>query len=365
MSTSTNARTARSNPVAAAADLARHSARAAVYYGLNRLTSRIAKRQLADVTPFKPTRPVPTERAMLAEVWNLLKSDAQLVRDGICLAPRPASPADLATPLEWLGRVREMVADVPAVARRYKERDGHEVVRDAPTAELAGDLPDYYRQNFHFQTGGYLTEGSARVYDVQVETLFMGTAMLMRRQALRPIAKHIHGRDQRTMQLCDVACGTGHFLGEVLEAFPRLNVTGVDLSDEYLDEARRQLRHRHGVTLNLGNAEALPLPDASQDIVTCVFLFHELPHGVRRQVVAEFARVLKPGGLLVFIDSLQWSDKPEWAGLLEAFPVRFHEPYYRNYLDDDLDALFAGAGLAASGHWNAFMSKIVVRKKVG
>ena len=75
------------------------------------------------------------------------------------------------------------------------------------------------------------------------------------------------------------------------------------------------------------------MPDASADIVTSVFLFHELPPDVRRQVTAEMARILKPGGLFVFLDSLQLGDRPPWDGLLEAFPARFHEPYYRNYID--------------------------------
>ena len=39
--------------------------------------------------------------------------------------------------------------------------------------------------------------------------------------------------------------------------------------------------------------------------VTCVYLFHELPAGVRRAVAAEMARVLRPGGLVVLVDSVQ------------------------------------------------------------
>ena len=57
--------------------------------------------------------------------------------------------------------------------------------------------------------------------------------------------------------------------------------------------------------------------------------------------------MLKPGGLFVFIDSLQMGDKPGWDGLLEAFPHRFHEPYYRHYSTDDLDGMFQAAGLEA------------------
>ena len=97
------------------------------------------------------------------------------------------------------------------------------------------------------------------------------------------------------------------------------------------------------------NAENLPLADASQDIVTVIFLFHELPAPVRRRVAHEMARVLKPGGLLVFLDSAQYGDVPGWDGALESFPHRFHEPYYRNYLEDDLDGIFTAAGLLRAG----------------
>ncbi|MFN3869675.1 MAG: class I SAM-dependent methyltransferase [Hyphomicrobiaceae bacterium] len=116
-------------------------------------------------------------------------------------------------------------------------------------------------------------------------------------------------------------------------------------------------------TLLAANAEAIPLPDASQDIVTSVFLFHELPPDVRRIVAGEMARVLKHGGTLVFIDSLQMGDRPGWDGLLEAFPHRFHEPYYRQYTIEDLDGMFRDVGLAAVGWWPAFLSKVMVRRK--
>jgi hypothetical protein len=80
-------------------------------------------------------------------------------------------------------------------------------------------------------------------------------------------------------------------------------------------------------------------------------------------VTAEIARVLKPGGLFVFIDSVQLGDKPGWDGLLEVFPARFHEPYYRHYAIDDLDGMFAAAGLSPVQSWVAFLSKVMVRRK--
>ena len=84
----------------------------------------------------------------------------------------------------------------------------------------------------------------------------------------------------------------------------------------------------------MGKAEALPLPDNSQDAVTNVFLFHELPPKVRRITIRECARVLKPGGRLVILDSLQCGDRPGYDGLLELFPQNYHEPYYSSYINE-------------------------------
>jgi ubiquinone/menaquinone biosynthesis C-methylase UbiE len=224
-------------------------------------------------------------------------------------------------------------------------------------------LPAYYAQDFHFQTGGYLTEGSARLYDVQVETLFLGGAAPMRREALRPIAEFMRGRDQRSIRLLDVACGTGRLLRDIRLAYPAMQLSGLDLSAPYLDEARRHLAPLRPATWIEANAEAIPLPDASQDIVTTVFLFHELPPAVRRIILAEMARVLKPGGLLVFIDSLQMGDRPGWDGLLEGFPERFHEPYYRHYAIDDLDAAMNERGLVARSEWTSYFAKVMARTR--
>ena len=280
---------------------------------------------------------MPSLQELLADQAQLLMSDALAVRDGLY----PPMDDDAASPLGHLARVRQMFADLPEAYARRAEKDATTVKAEP----AAAGVPDYYAQDFHFQTGGYLTEGSARLYDVQVETLFMGAAGPMRRTALAPIAEFMRGRDQRKVTLVDVACGTGRFLRQVRLAYPAMTLKGLDLSRPYLDEAARQLDGLRGAELIEAPAEKMPLADASVDIVTSIFLYHELPPDVRRQVTAEIARVLKPGGLFVFIDSLQMGDKPGWDGLLEAFPHRFHEPYYRHYAIDDLDGMFSAAGL--------------------
>ncbi len=343
-----------SDALGMAARLASNSIRFGWYYGLNQLLDRRAQRLHARPS-FRPERPVPTRQELLADLGRLFIEDAARVRDGIYAAGEEM-PGTLP---DYFVRLRELMADLPAALQRRAGRDATSA-RAQPSAE---GLPEYYTQDFHFQAGGYLSDDSARLYDLQVETLFYGSAAVMRRAGLAPISRFLKGRDQRRLALLDVACGTGRFLRQVRLAFPALKLTGLDLSRPYLHEAERHMQGLRPAKLVAANAETIPVSDASQDIVSCIYLFHELPPAVRRRVTSEIARVLKPGGLLVFIDSLQMGDKPGWDGLLESFPVRFHEPYFEHYASDDLGAMFTAAGLEDESTSLAFLSKVMVRRK--
>jgi ubiquinone/menaquinone biosynthesis C-methylase UbiE len=324
-----------------------------LYLSLNRLVGWHSDR-LGRRPRYRPSLPAPGEGEILADLARLFRRDAEAVRDGLF-----PSLGEALGPLETLGRARAMLADLPSALQRRAEADAGSV-HDVTTTD---GLPAYYTQDFHYQTGGYLSEQSARLYDMQVETLFLGGAAPMRREALRPIAGHLRRRDQRRMSLLDVACGTGRFMRDVRLAWPALRLTGLDLSGSYLDEARNNLRGLRPASFLRANAESIPLPDGSQSIVTAIFLFHELPPEARRHVAAEMARVLEPGGLLIFIDSLQMGDRPGWDGLLEGFPVRFHEPFFESYAIDDLGDVFRGVGLAPHSVWTSFLSKVIVCAK--
>jgi ubiquinone/menaquinone biosynthesis C-methylase UbiE len=300
-------------------------------------------------------KPVPDRRRLFADMAVLFQQDLANVEAGIY--PLPADhDGSLAT---LLRRSRLFFEDLPDVHRRRERGERSEVLTEA----TRGKRPRYYLQNFHFQSGGWLTEDSARRYDTQVEVLFQGTANATRRQALPRLSEIFAGRDQRRLRLLDVGCGTGRFLDFVKQAWPRLPVVGLDMSEPYVREARRHLRRWARVEFLVGDVERLPVPDASQDAVTGIFLFHELPPRVRRAVFGEFARVLKPGGRLVLVDSLQWGDEPDYDGLLELFPQNFHEPYYASYLDEDFTALAATCGLVHAGDRTAFASKVMAFDK--
>jgi hypothetical protein len=84
----------------------------------------------------------------------------------------------------------------------------------------------------------------------------------------------------------------------------------------------------------------------------------------RRIVFRECARVLKPGGRFVLVDSLQHGDQPDYDGLLDVFPESYHEPYYRSYLDEDFGAMAKSCGLTHVRDVNAFISKVMVFDKM-
>ncbi len=332
------------------------SARVAWYGGHHLLANRVGKRTAFAEKGVKVENEYPNRDRFLGEMRSLFERDWANIEAGLYAAP---SALDRSA-IKVLEQSAAFLRDLPQVARRRRDHVHDEVLSE----EAREKFPRYYLQNFHYQSGGWLTEDSAKLYDFQVETLFGGTADAMRRQALVPIAEHMKGRDQRRLNLLDVATGTGRFPTFVKDNWPRLHVTAMDLSPAYLDEARKALKPWRDVTFLEANAETMPLADASQDIVTAIYLFHELPPKVRAIVAKEIARVLKPGGLFVFVDSIQPGDTPGFEALTEFFPQAFHEPYFESYLDWDLRAGFEAASLAMSSSTPAFLSKVAAFAKV-
>jgi len=99
-----------------------------------------------------------------------------------------------------------------------------------------------------------------------------------------------------TRRLLDVACGTGIVTRRLAAARPGTRVTGADLT---YGMARTAALRLPGAVV-LADSRALPFPDNVFDAVTSVWLLHLLdrPEDVRA-VVAECARVLRPGGVYV------------------------------------------------------------------
>ena len=312
----------------------------------------------------RPDEPMVVTRPDIAELrrafFRVFRQDRANIEAGLYPAPSDVKPGELARTLRQSAR---LLRDARVVDERRRARAGTEV-RLLPGSER---FPTYYRQNFHYQSDGWFSEESARLYDDQVEVLFTGAADAMRRMALAEIVQAVRtGGDQRRVRYLDVAGGNGRFLRQVMGVFPRLDAAMLDLSPAYTAVARERLAAWPHVDVIEGAAEAMPLDDGSIDVMSCIYLFHELPPRVRPKVLAEIARVLKPGGVFVFADSLQFGDNPKLDGLLEYFPESFHEPYYKSYLREDFVAMSRAAGLEPAGEAQAhFLTRVAVFRKPG
>jgi ubiquinone/menaquinone biosynthesis C-methylase UbiE len=100
----------------------------------------------------------------------------------------------------------------------------------------------------------------------------------------------------------DVGCGSGYSLPKLAQRFAPQQLIAVDIDPQMLAAARQQA-DRAGVPVRLLEASSsrLPLPDASADLLFCHQTFHHLVE--QEEALAEFLRVLKPGGILLFAES--------------------------------------------------------------
>jgi ubiquinone/menaquinone biosynthesis C-methylase UbiE len=330
---------------------ARQTARVAWYAGHYAAGRRLLKPM---PKPDFAVGPTPTRAELTTDMRAVFTREWRDIEAGLFPAPRTLA----AEPGELLRRSLRYFRDLPQVdARRHGQLDD-----EMPPGQQGDGLPDYYRQNFHFQSDGWLSEHSAEIYDTQVEVLFTGAADVMRRRAMKPIADWMAGRNQRDLRGLDVGCGTGRLLAFLHHAWPGMRLTGLDLSPPYLAEARRLIGRTARVKLIEGAAETLPFDDASLDLVVSSFLLHELPPDIRTAALREMARVVKPDGLVVIVDSIQRGDQPTWDGLLDLFPHYFHEPYYADYVGGSLEAWAADAGFFPFATERAFLSKVVAFK---
>ncbi len=261
--------------------------------------------------------------------------------------------------IEWAKKYPLVWLDMPQTWQRRKKNKTREIPRNVREEEY----PDYYLQNFHHQTDGYLSKHSAEIYDLQVEILFNGTADSMRRRVLSPLKtglKKFSNEDSKKVKVLDIATGTGRTLQQIQSALPKVELYGLDLSGSYLKQASKYLSSRSGdlVQLTKGNAEKMPYSSESFQALTCVFLFHELPREARQNVLKECFRLLEPGGTLVLADSIQIEDSPKFTPIMENFHKIFHEPYYRDYIVDNINLRLEESGFSSISSESHFMTKV-------
>lgn len=132
-------------------------------------------------------------------------------------------------------------------------------------------------------------------------------------------ALKLAGDDLRPRRILDLGCGTGWFTRKIAQTWP-CQVTGVDLSPGMIKQASE--RSEQGIELMVADAESLPVPSNSFDVVFSNLMVQWCDDP--RTVFAECRRVLRPGGRLVLSTLLEGTLgelKQAWA---EADPGQQH-----------------------------------------
>jgi len=127
----------------------------------------------------------------------------------------------------------------------------------------------------------------------------------------------------------DLGCGTGQMTA-ALAPFVR-HVIAVDGSAAMLQAAKKRLQGFDNVELRRGDLEALPIDDAKLDAATLALVLHHLADP--RRVLAEVARVLKPGGQLLVVDMLP-HDRESYRQQMGHVWLGFSEEHVRRILDE-------------------------------
>ena len=227
----------------------------------------------------------------------------------------------------------------------------------AAVLDPATQPPAYYRARFHAYQQGNLCWAAAceaeQATDAMAlrvwpgETLSPTEAQQRLRQAIfAAIEPSLRGPVHHALDLgCSVGVGT-LALADWLEhrQHEPATVSGLDLSPEMLAVARVRDAERRIQAWHHAPAEATGLPSAAFDLVTLQFVCHELPQSATRAVLAEAARLLRPGGVIALVDQDPGSAVIRRLPAPIATLLKSTEPYLEEYFRLDLPAALEQAG---------------------
>ncbi len=127
--------------------------------------------------------------------------------------------------------------------------------------------------------------------------------------------------DLRGKKVVEVSCGHGGGAAYVADTYRPASYLGIDISERNVGLATQRFSRLTSLSFQAGNAEALPLPDASCDALINVEASHLYDNPAR--FFTEALRVLMTGGMFFHVD-LAWKDKYP-PGMIAAAGFKVHE----------------------------------------
>lgn len=216
----------------------------------------------------------------------------------------------------------------PLTTQLHDPAEPHDADTSSMPTQFAGSIPDDYDRHL----GPVLFEFSGRDMARRVETGTVGTA---------------------SPRVLEVACGTGISTEHLWRQLPSgTQIVATDISPAMLDYAIGHRGDLPGVSFQQASADALPFENAAFDALVCQFgiMFFDDKEAALR----EFARVVRPGGLLAF-SVWESHEKNPVVGLAQrtiasffaSDPPRFLELPFSYHDTKAISKLVEGAGFTA------------------
>lgn len=149
------------------------------------------------------------------------------------------------------------------------------------------------------QTAGVTLDHAAPIYDLLAPVMTLG----LERRFHRIVIDHLALRGSE--QVLDIGCGTGTLTRDIAAALSNKETsccTGLDAAEKMIEVARRKAAGIPNIHFDAAIAEHLPYPDGHFDAAVSTFFFHHINVELKKQVLAETARILKPGGTFIIVD---------------------------------------------------------------
>lgn len=271
-------------------------------------------------------------------------------RDSVRPDPEAPNWADMTLADTWADRIRftsfrgwaTFMRSVLGAPKRVQ-------VGDDPA--LFASIPKYALQEFHNLPNGNYSGRISRGYISGFDVSMLGRVNRVRRAMASQVA--------HCQSVLDVGTCGGKLAAEA-KAAGVPDVWGADVSPYLLKHAATD---HPGIRFIQAPAEDLPFRDQRFDAIVVCFLFHEMPPRSVAQALAEFRRLLRPGGQLLIAEPSRRQLDPltlgsffrpsGWRHWYFKSLARFvHEPFVMAWHKLNKPELLASAGFTVSDHWD-------------
>ncbi len=146
-------------------------------------------------------------------------------------------------------------------------------------------------------------------------------------------------------KILDIGCGTGQLEKSLLQKWPNLKITGIDLSEDMLGFAQKRIGSNPNIIFKQGDFLETSLEENSFDVAFSISNLHYFSNPL--SVFEKVKRVLKPGGLFIIVD---WNRDSFQGKIYNWYMGKADPAFAKIYRISEAYPLLEEAGLKPKNH---------------